>query len=132
MNGIRERLEQDLKVAVGRLRQLGDVATLDELPGAMGDNSPFSDEVDEIQAVERREIGYATRELLLDRVNRLAAAIDRFDSGEYGVCVECEERIAPARLKALPEVQTCVRCQDRLERLGRKLQAVEAEVGDDD
>lgn len=132
MKGIRERLEQDLKVAVSRLRQLGDVVALDDQPGAMGDNSPFSDEVDEIQEVERREIGFATRELLLDRVNRLAAAIDRFDSGEYGICVECEEPIAPARLKVMPEVQTCVRCQDRLERLGRHLEAVEADVADDD
>jgi DnaK suppressor protein len=132
MKAIRERLEQDLKTAVGRLRQLGDVVTLDDVPGAVGDNSPFADEVDEIQEVERREIGFATRELLLDRVNRLAAAIDRLDSGEYGTCVECEEAIAPARLRAMPEVQTCVRCQDRLERMGRHLETVEAEVGDDD
>src|SRR3989442_7970010 len=31
-------------------------------------------------------------------------------------------KIAPARLRALPEVQTCVRCQDRLERRGRQLE----------
>jgi RNA polymerase-binding transcription factor DksA len=41
--------------------------------------------------------------------------------------VECEEPIAPARLRALPEVLTCVRCQDRIERLGRRLQALEDE-----
>jgi RNA polymerase-binding transcription factor DksA len=46
--------------------------------------------------------------------------------------VECEEAIAPARLRAMPEVLTCVRCQDRLERLGRHLHAVEVEVGADE
>ena len=92
--------------------------------GAPGDNTPFADEVDEIQANERREIGFATRELLVDRVNRLVAALDRVRDGEYGICVECGEPIAPARLRVMPEVATCVRCQDRLERSSRQLEAV--------
>jgi hypothetical protein len=33
------------------------VVAVEELPGAIGDNSPFADEVDEIQANESREIG---------------------------------------------------------------------------
>ena len=126
MKGMRERLENDLNAAVRRLRQLGGVLAVDDLPGPVGDNSPFADEVDEIQANERREIGLATRELLVEKVNRLAAALERLKTGEYGTCVECEEQIAPARLRALPEVQTCVRCQDRLERIGRQVQTVGA------
>jgi DnaK suppressor protein len=133
MEGMRKRLEQDLKVAVGRLRQMGGGVALDELLGPSGEHWAFADEVDEIQANERREIGFMTRELLVDRVNKLAAAIERLDDGEYGTCVECSEAIAPARLRALPEVETCVRCQDRLERLGRQLEAVEVDnSGDDD
>jgi DnaK suppressor protein len=136
METIRERLEEDLRVAVGRLRQLGGSVAVEDVPGAIGDNSPYADEVDEIQANERREIGFATRELLVDRVNRLSAALERLNSGDYGTCIECEEKISPARLRALPEVQTCVRCQDRIERMGRHLAAaVEEEleaVSDDD
>jgi DnaK suppressor protein len=132
MNGIRKRLEQDLRVAVGRLRQAGGTAALEDLLGQSGEHWSYADEVDEIQASERREIGFATRELLVERVNRIAAALERLDAGEYGLCVECGESIAPARLQALPEVTTCVRCQDRLERLGRHLQAVEVEVGAED
>jgi RNA polymerase-binding transcription factor len=132
MNGIRKRLEQDLRVVIGRLRQVGGAAALDDLLGSTGEHWAYADEVDEIQASERREIGFATRELLVERVNRIAAALERLDAGEYGQCVECGEGIAPARLRALPEVTTCVRCQDRLERLGRHLQAVEVEVGAED
>ena len=132
MDGIRNRLEQELKLAAGRLRQMGGTAALEELLGPIGEHWSFADEVDEIQANERREIGFATRELLVDRVNRLAAALERLDEGEYGICVECGEPIAPARLRALPEVETCVRCQDRIERRGRHLAHVEAEVGVDD
>lgn len=118
MDAIRKRLEQDLRAAVGRLRSLDGAVALEEVPGAIGDNSPFADEVDEIQANESREIGLATRELLVGRVNRLSAALDRLAEGEYGTCVECGETISPARLRVLPEVETCVRCQDRLERTG--------------
>lgn len=134
MDAIRKRLEQDLKVALARLRQHGGGAAMEELLGPSGEHWAFADEVDEIQANERREIGFATRELLVDRVNRLAAALERLNSGDYGTCVECGEAIAPARLRVMPEVQTCVRCQDRLERLGRQFQPVEVEagVGDED
>jgi DnaK suppressor protein len=127
-SAIRKRLEQDLRTAVGRLRQMGGAVAIEDLPGAIGDNSPFADEVDVIQANEDREIGFATRELLVGRVNRLSAALDRLAEGEYGTCVECGEPISPARLHALPEVQTCVRCQDQLERFGRQRETDEAEL----
>jgi DnaK suppressor protein len=131
---IRKRLETDLKEAVSRLRQMGGSAALEELLGHT-ERLAYADEVDEIQANERREIGFATRELLVERVNRITAALDRLNDGEYGICVECGEKIAAARLRALPEVQTCVRCQDMLERRGRQheLEPIEAEaVADDD
>lgn len=128
METIRERLEEDLRTAVGRLRQLSGAVAVEDVPGAIGDNSPYADEVDEIQANERREIGFATRELLVDRVNRLSAALDRLNNGDYGTCIECEEAISPVRLRALPEVQTCVRCQDRIERMGRRLEEDEEEL----
>jgi DnaK suppressor protein len=119
----RKTLEQELKKAVNRLRQLEGTIDIEDVP-VLGDNSPFADEVDEIQASERREIGFATRELAVERVNRLVAALDRLDDGEYGRCVECGEAIAPARLRVMPEVPTCVRCQDRIERFGRQLEPV--------
>ena len=121
MDDIRERLDHHLTAALSRLRQLGGSVAVEELPGAIGDNSPFSDEVDEIQANASREISFATRERLVERVNRLSAALDRLNDGEYGVCVECAGRISPARLHAVPEVLTCVRCQDVIERFAPRM-----------
>jgi DnaK suppressor protein len=114
------RIERDLEVARVRLRQLGGAVVVMELPGSLGESSAFPDEVDQSQATASREVGLVTREMLLGRVNRLSAALDRLNEGDYGVCVECAEPIAPARLDALPEVQTCVRCQAGLERLDRQ------------
>ncbi|PYM90909.1 MAG: hypothetical protein DME04_21205 [Candidatus Rokuibacteriota bacterium] len=132
MDSVREQLERELRTAVGRLRQMGGGVMLEELPGAIGDNSPFADEMDEIQASESREIGFATRGLLVERVNRLSAALDRLNDGAYGTCIECEETISPLRLRAMPEVLTCVRCQDQIERFGQQLeQVVEEELGAD-
>ncbi|HET9489804.1 MAG TPA: TraR/DksA family transcriptional regulator [Methylomirabilota bacterium] len=119
MYDVRTRLDQDLKAAVSRLRQLRGAAAVEERPGTIGGTCPFADEVDGIQASESREIGFATRELVRERVNRLSAALDRMNDGAYGACVECNEPISLARLDAMPEVQTCLRCQDRLERLGQ-------------
>ena len=56
---IRKRLETDLKEVVGRLRQMGGSAALEELLGP-GEHWAYADEVDEIQANERREIGRAS------------------------------------------------------------------------
>ena len=132
MKGTRERLEEELRGAVNRLRRMDGAVALEDVPGVIGDNSPFADEVDEIQANEGREIGFATRTLLVERVHRLRTALDHLREGDYGTCVECGEAIAPARLNAVPEVETCVRCQDRIERYGRQLEMVEAEVGGED
>jgi RNA polymerase-binding transcription factor DksA len=132
MKGIQERLEKELWGAMSRLRRMDGAVALEEMPGVIGDNSPFADEVDEIQANEGREIGFATRTLLVERVHKLRTALDHLRDGDYGTCVECGEPIAPARLRAMPEVETCVRCQDRIERYGRQLEMVEAEVGGGD
>ncbi len=121
MDDSRKRLNHNLTAALSRLRQLGGAVAVEELPGATRGNSRLADEVDEVQANESREISFATRERLVERVNRLSDALDRLNDGQYGVCVECAERITQARLRAVPEVQTCVRCQDGIERLARGL-----------
>ena len=119
-DGIRERLKQELHTAVSRLRPRDGMVTVEEWPGAIGRTCHFADEGDAIQVSESREIGFATRELLLTRVNRLSAALAQLNQGQYGTCGECGEPISPARLRAMAEVQCCVQCQDRLERFGRR------------
>jgi RNA polymerase-binding transcription factor DksA len=110
-----------------RLRQLGGAIIIEDFPSPIWDNS--SDSVDEIQVNEDREISLATRSLLLGRANKLAEALERLRKGVYGQCEECGEPIAPARLKAIPEVTTCVRCQERIEREVRRSDTVGAVFG---
>jgi len=132
MEEIKQRLESELTHAMGRIRQLGGAVALEEFSGPAGDSASLADEVDAICQNEDREMSFATRSLLLERANKLAEALERLREGEYGMCEECGEAIAPARLRALPEVATCVRCQDRLERNHHRLQAVGAGFGADE
>ena len=116
MEEIRQRLQSELNNTMNRIRHMGGAVVMEEFPGAGGDNTPLADEVDVIRLNEDREMSFATRSLLVERANKLADALERLRDGEYGLCEECEEPIAPARLRAMPEVTRCVRCQDRLER----------------
>ncbi len=40
-------------------------------------------------------------------------AIHRLDQGTYGICMECEEEIKPARLEAVPWTRVCIDCKAR-------------------
>jgi len=131
MDEIRQRLQSELNHTMTRIRQMGGAVAVEEFPGAAGDNTPLADEVDVIRLNEDREMSFATRSLLVERANKLAEALERLRDGEYGLCEECGEPIAPARLRAMPEVERCVRCQDRLER-SRQFQHVGAGFDGDD
>jgi DnaK suppressor protein len=41
-------------------------------------------------------------------------ALDRLESGDYGVCLSCDEPIAEKRLQALPWARYCVKCQEEM------------------
>lgn len=41
-------------------------------------------------------------------------ALDRLDSGDYGLCLSCDEAIPGKRLIALPWAKYCVPCQEQV------------------
>jgi len=51
-----------------------------------------------------------------DLVQEIDAALGRLESGAIGICVSCGRDIPEARLLATPTVQTCVQCQERIEK----------------
>jgi len=50
---------------------------------------------------------HALRELI-----DVDAALARIRSGAYGECLDCGDRIAPARLAAYPTATRCIECQE--------------------
>lgn len=49
-------------------------------------------------------------------LHEIDAAIGRLESGGAGICVVCGCDIPEERLLATPTVQTCIRCQERIEK----------------
>jgi DnaK suppressor protein len=112
---IRKRLVREYQTTAGRLRELGGMLPSESATAAVMEGENAFDTFDQIDASEARERHFATKERLVARRQRLAAALGRLDDGSYGRCSECGDPISPARLRAIPEVSTCVACQARLE-----------------
>lgn len=56
-------------------------------------------------------------------------ALDRIEEGAYGICEDCEEEIAQARLEALPFTRLCVACQEEREKEARFQRRLDDEGG---
>ena len=60
---------------------------------------------------------------VVERLARALKSVERaladVDAGRYGICQDCEEPIAPARLRVVPFATRCVTCQARTEPLRR-------------
>jgi DnaK suppressor protein len=50
-----------------------------------------------------------------ETLTRVGEALQRIEEGNYGLCANCKKAIASARLKAIPYVETCVKCQELME-----------------
>jgi DnaK suppressor protein len=48
------------------------------------------------------------------QLRQVQEALDRLALGEFGMCLSCEQPIAPKRLDALPWAKYCVKCQERI------------------
>ena len=119
MDAIRHALQGQLEETLERLKGLGGAVVFEDYPGALEDDGQGDAGGDGASLSEERELAFEVRGRLVERANRLAEALDRLRFGDYGACRICGESIAPGRLRAIPEVATCVTCQDAEERRAR-------------
>jgi len=78
----------------------------------------FADTVDVASQETDRKILLALRERDRQRAREIRQALQRIEVGTYGICDECGEDIAPARLHAFPTTTVCVYCKELLEQEG--------------
>jgi len=69
------------------------------------------DFIDGAHAMEQEDTATRGVEIVARELGQVERALQRCDEGRYGVCVDCDGRIAPVRLRALPEATRCLRCQ---------------------
>ena len=63
-----------------------------------------------MDAMQQQSMELATEERRQHRLAALAAALRRVDSGGYGYCLECDDKIAAGRLAVDPAVTLCIDC----------------------
>ena len=108
------------------------VRHLSELEGSSMDelNQGGGDSVD----IAALEITQTSLQKLGNREKKLLKKIDytllKFEDGEYGVCENCGENIAPKRLEARLVAQYCIDCKTEMESNERRYSDSEEE--DDD
>lgn len=51
-----------------------------------------------------------------ETLEQIEGALERIEEGVYGSCVECELKIAKARLNALPYTPLCIKCASKPQR----------------
>ncbi|ALA59011.1 TraR/DksA family transcriptional regulator [Nitrospira moscoviensis] len=59
--------------------------------------------------------------------NQLDEALRRLDEGTYGMCEDCDQPIAPARLRAMPFARRCIKCQEQAELFEQVIQREDRE-----
>lgn len=109
---MRKRLEEERAETQRLIASL--TQGIDEVSAAReGDNS--DDEHDPEGATLAFERSQATTLLVQskDRLEEIAAALTRLDEGTFGICVECGQPIAEARLEIRPYASKCVDCASR-------------------
>jgi RNA polymerase-binding protein DksA len=62
------------------------------------------------------EVAFAVADTRARQLQEVTRALEDFNAGRYGICRECGEPIAKARLKVMPFATRCVACQARVER----------------
>ena len=69
-------------------------------------------EEDQAQITHDESVSLHLNSLDYRQLRLVDEALDRLDSGDYGICLRCEEPIPAKRLKALPWARFCVPCQE--------------------
>ena len=66
----------------------------------------------EEQAQEREndEVLEALAAEVSEELKQIAIALNKIDSGDYGICSGCGEDIAKERLEVLPDADLCIKC----------------------
>lgn len=103
---IRQRLieEREAVLASSRSsREARDPVTLDQ---------PSVGRLSRMDALQGQAMALETERRRQTRLQRIDAALERLDEGEFGYCIACGEPIAEKRLEFDPTVPTCLECAE--------------------
>ncbi len=78
------------------------------------DNPLEKDAEEQSLQIEDDDVLKALDEAGRREIAGIERTLARMDAGSYGICSRCGEPIAPARLRALPAAEHCIRCAEKI------------------
>jgi DnaK suppressor protein len=99
------------------LRKRGDILATSTgtrpLPASMDVNSRQGDLADQASGNNEVHIQLKLKQTDAKILQAIEEALYRLEKGTYGVCRDCGDPIAPARLEAIPWTRVCITCKQK-------------------
>jgi len=70
-----------------------------------------------MDALQNQAISQSALAMRKQEIQLVKSALRRLDSGDYGLCVVCDEAIDPRRLDHNPAAPMCIQCAEQAERV---------------
>ena len=83
------------------------------LPESMDVNSRQGDLADQASGNNEVHIALKLKQTDAKILQAIEEALYRMEKGTYGICRDCGEPIAPARLNAIPWTRVCITCKEK-------------------
>jgi DnaK suppressor protein len=99
------------------LRKRGDILATSTgtrpLPASMDVNSRQGDLADQASGNNEVHIQLKLKQTDAKILQAIEEALYRLEKGTYGICRDCGDPIAPARLEAIPWTRVCISCKQK-------------------
>ena len=95
----------DLLEKIEQLRALGQPSAERKEGSPFGKREEGADEASEL---EKR---LALEQRLVESLNEIEHALQKYEAGTYGLCDSCGQPIEQARLEAIPQASLCLNCK---------------------
>ena len=106
--------EQDYKESLIRKRtEILGTGGIKPLQASMENNTRQGDMADQASGNNEVHIALKLKQTDAKILQAIEEALKRIDKGTYGVCRDCGEMIAPARLNAIPWTRVCIVCKEK-------------------
>jgi len=106
--------EQTLKDALLKKRtEILGTGGIKPLQASMDNNTRQGDMADQASGNNEVHIALKLKQTDAKILQAIEEALKRIDKGTYGICRDCGEPIAPARLNAIPWTRVCISCKEK-------------------
>src|SRR5947199_2416329 len=83
------------------------------LQATMENNSRQGDMADQASGNNEVHIALKLRQTDAKILQAIEEALQRIEKGTYGICRDCGDPIAEARLRAIPWTRVCISCKEK-------------------